>query len=71
MAAAVDVDAVLTCLGRRVDIGSVVAVAVAVAERGQTVDAGESGEKGKIRRGNIESRIMNIYWKYRLWNIIL
>jgi hypothetical protein len=28
-----------------------------VAERGQTADAGDSGEKGKIRRGNIESRI--------------
>jgi hypothetical protein len=54
-------------LGRRGDIGS----AAVVAERGQTVDAGDSGEKGKIRRGNIESRIMNIYWKYRLWNIIL
>jgi hypothetical protein len=48
--------AVLTCLGRRGDIGS-----AAVTERGQTADAGDSGEKGKIHRGNIEieNRIMN------------
>jgi hypothetical protein len=65
---AVDADAVLTGLERRanvaedrVDIGSV----VVQAERGQTAAAGESGEKGKIRCGNIESRIM----VYRLENI--